>query len=568
MKKTRHLPVIILFIFWCTNHLAAQTITTVAGDGSYGFSGGDGIPATASGVYWPWGVAADENGNFYISDRDNHRVRKVDVAGIIHTIAGDGISGFFGDGGPATLAKIAGPIGIAVDHAGNVYFADQDNDCIRMIDNLGTISTIAGVPGTPGYTGDHGAATAAQISAGGVCIDKKGNIYFTSNNITYSGFTIRKIDTNRIITTIAGSNGISGFSGDGGPATAALLNDPNDVIVDTKGNLYILDRGNARIRKIDTLGIITTIAGTGTSGYSGDGIAATTANISGYGGLAINDAGEIFIGDYSNSCVRKIDGLGIITTIAGTPGVGGHTGDGGPATAAELGLPNKVAVDDCGNIYVTDLSEMDVRKISGANYPASFVHGHTVSFSLCRDSSASVTVDSILAVIDSNLNHLATWTVLIHPTHGSITGGNTAYTTGGSIIMPPGLSYAPTIGYAGNDSFSVIITDCDHSADTAMVQVVVHTYTEKVNFLTRDIKETIRVYPNPAYGRVVLCLTSSLMEDVQFTISNMLGEKVKEFISTTNSPAEIQLNLNPGIYFINAVTAHGSNCEKLILKDK
>ena len=261
-------------------------IETVAGNGTEGF-GGDGGAAVAAQLYLPLGVALDGAGNLYIADLGNHRIRKVDAAGVITTVAGSGSTGEFGggfggDGGAATGARLSSPAGMALDGAGNLYIADGWNHRIRKVDAAGTITTVAGsgrsgLGSMGGYSGDGGPATAAQLYApAGVALDGAGNLYIAD----LLNHRIRKVDSAGVITTVAGSGevgfGEGGFGGDGGPATAAQLNFPEGVALDGAGNLYISDTRNQRIRKVDAAGVITTVAGYGPTGegeggFGGDG---------------------------------------------------------------------------------------------------------------------------------------------------------------------------------------------------------------------------------------------------------------------------------------------------------
>jgi sugar lactone lactonase YvrE len=332
-------------------------ITTVAGNGTSGF-GGDGGPAISAQLYLPYGVAVDSAGGLYIADYGNGRIRKVASDGTINTVAGNGTKGYGGDGGPATIAKLNTPTGVAVDAAGNVYVADYQNGRIRKVSSDGSISTAAGT-GVIGYSGDGGPAASAQISMPTtVTVDAAGNIYIPD----YGNSRIRKVTPTGIISTIAGI-GTSGFSGDGGPATSAKLNFPTNVAVDSAGNVYIADYSNHRIRKITTAGLIGTIAGTGTSGFSGDGGPATAAKLYYPAGMAVDSTGNLYIADSNNSRIRKITAAGIISTVAGS-GSTGYGGDGGLATAALLNRPMGVTVDSENNLVISDSGNNRIRKVS------------------------------------------------------------------------------------------------------------------------------------------------------------------------------------------------------------
>ena len=326
---------------------ASGVITTVAGIGTTGYSG-DGGPATSANLGSTRGVALDASGNIYIADTSNNRIRKVDASGVITTVAGNGIPGYSGDGGPATMAGLNDPNGVAVDSSNNIYIADISDNRIRKVDASGIITTVAG-NGAAGYSGDGGSALAASLNnPNGVSVDASGNIYIadTSNNC------IRMVDTLGVITTLA-----------------AGLHGPTGVAVDGSGNIYIADSSSNVIRILDISGIITTVAGNGFSGFSGDGGPATAARLNRPSGVAVDAFGNIYIVDYSNQRIRKVDAAGIITTVAGT-GTVGYTGDGGPATSASISLVGPptgrgVAVDVYGSLYIADSGNHRVRMVGG-----------------------------------------------------------------------------------------------------------------------------------------------------------------------------------------------------------
>ncbi len=334
-------------------------ITTIAGNDQSDYLG-DGQQATNASLSYPYGVAVDASNNLYIADSYNSCVRKVDSSGIITTVAGIGKSwNYSGDGQQATNATLGDPRGVAVDASGNLYIADSGNSCVRKVDRLGIITTIAG-NGQSDYLGDGQQATNASLNYPyGVAVDASGNLYIadSGNNC------VRKVDSSGIITTIAG-NGQSDYLGDGQQATNASLNNPWGVAVDASGNLYIADSGNSCVRKVDSSGIITTVVGIGQSwDYSGDGQQATNATLRFPLAITFDTSGNLYIADSANSCVRKVDSFGIITTVAGN-GQPDYLGDGQQAANASLNNPYGVAVDAPGNLYIADSDNNRVRKVN------------------------------------------------------------------------------------------------------------------------------------------------------------------------------------------------------------
>ena len=335
---------------------AAGDISTVAGNGTNGHSR-DGHQATTAALYRPTSVALDGSGNLYSGSTSGNFVRKIDTAtGIISTFAGSGPPGFNGDGGLATATRLFRPQGVAVDGAGNFYIAEANNQRIRKVDaDTGIVSTVAG-----GATGDGGPATAAHLNfPQGVEADGAGNLYIADTLY----WRIRKIDAAGNISTVAG-NGTIGYSGDGGSATEAQLRHPVNTTVDGDGNLYIADAFNSRIRKVDAdTGIISTVAGIGRNGFGGDGGLATDATLHYPWDVALDGDNNLYIADRDNSRIRKIDAdTGIISTVAGN-GMSGFAGDGGQATAARLNIPHSLALDGDNNIYIADTNNRRIRKV-------------------------------------------------------------------------------------------------------------------------------------------------------------------------------------------------------------
>lgn len=332
-----------------------QVITTVVGTGVAGHFG-DGGPSTSASISDPHGGFFDKYGNLYIAQGyGGHRIRKVDAAGIVSTVAGTGVGGYNGDGIAASIARIT-PNAVTVDSIGNLYITDSAR--IRKINiTTGIISTIGGGGSIP--VGDGGPATAASLHVPwGICFDKYGNLYFGEG----IGYRLRKINTAGIISTVVG-NGIAGFGGDGGPATAAQCGQVFGICIDNIGNIFFADyTNNERVRKIDTAGIITTVAGNGIYTYSGDGIPATNAHIDPLD-VKIDVYNNLFIVDFANSRIRKVDASGIIHTVAGI-GINGYNGDGILATAAKIYYPGGLALDSCGNVFFGDVGNARFRKVT------------------------------------------------------------------------------------------------------------------------------------------------------------------------------------------------------------
>jgi sugar lactone lactonase YvrE len=344
----------------------AQTIGTVAGNGTAGYNG-EAQLATSASLSQPKGIAFDARGNIYVADQGNHRVRRISVNGSIATIAGTGTAGYSGDGGLAVQAMLNQPMSVAVDASGNVIITDSQNRRIRRIEaTTGIITTIAGT-GVEGYSGDGGLATSARIQrAVDVTVDASGNIYFADS----VGHRVRRISASGTIITIAGI-GTPGFDGDGGVGTSASLNTPLAVALDASATfLYIADPGNHRVRRVRLSdNIITTFAGNGVGGgtdtgsFSGDGGLAILAGLNTPEGVAVDAAGEVYIADMANYRIRRVNASnGLITTFAGTGGVG-FSGDGGAAASAQFNLPWSVAVNASGNVYVGEFTNNRVRKI-------------------------------------------------------------------------------------------------------------------------------------------------------------------------------------------------------------
>ncbi len=439
-----------LYFQWRFNgtNLPNGIITTVAGGGNDGLIDYIG-PATNASLTLseysepalPSGVAVDASGNLFIADTDNNVIREVDNNVIITTVAGNGSYRYSGDGGQATNATLSGPSGVAVDASGNLFIADTWNYRIREVAPYGIIATVAG-NGDAGYSGDSFAATSASLNhASGVAVDASGNLFMADadNNV------IRKVDTSGIITTVAGNGGY-GFSGDNGPATDASLNGPWGVAVDASGNLFIADTDNNVIRKVDTNGFIMTVAGGGNDGIEYNG-PATNARLNYPSSVAVDASGNLFIADTDNNVIREVDTNGIITTVAG----GGNDGlidYFGPATNASLAGPSGVAVDTFGNLFIADSGNNVIREVVlFASQPT-------------------------LALINASLTNAGDYTVIITNACGSVTSSVATL-----MVTPEGLHITPptgftSIGWVGgpftvtNETFSLTNTGANSLAWT------------------------------------------------------------------------------------------------------
>jgi uncharacterized protein (TIGR03437 family) len=416
--------------------VAPGTITTIAGDNIQGYLG-DGGPATSAELNLPY-HAVFAGGNLYIADQVNNAVRAVaNGNGNISTFAGeDGVSGFTGDGVKAINSEVASPCGVAVDSSGNVYIADTNNNAIRKVAaGTGIITTVAGLESTPGYNGDgSGALSASLMKPSSVVFDSAGNMYIadSGNNV------IRKVTLSTgNISTYAGDFNTPGYTGDGGPATkvGVGLNNPVAIALDAAGNLYIADSENSVIRKVTaTSGIITTIAGTGTFGFSGDGGPAVHAQLSHPKGVAVDAAGNVYISDTLNSRIRVVAPNGTISTVAGT-GTLGYSGDGGLATVAQLEFPEGLSFDTAGNLYIADNGNNVIREYAppsvGAGSLPAINSGGVVSASQFGAFSA-IAPGSWIEIYGSNLaNTTANWDNSFTGVNAPTALGNTTVTIGG-----------------------------------------------------------------------------------------------------------------------------------------
>jgi hypothetical protein len=519
MKKT----ITLLAILFCL-HINSQNIMTIAGNGSGSYSGDGGAAITAN-INLPYAVAFDAAGNMYIADVNNFRIRKVNkVTGIISTFAGNGISGYSGDGGQATNAKLNYPSSVAFDAADNMYIADNFNHCIRKVNTSGIISTFAG-SGIAGYSGDGGTATSAKLNyPEGLTIDNSGTVYVAdaANN------RIREINISTgIIKTTAG-NGTAGFNGDG-VASTTELSFPIGVSFDANtGYLYIADRDNNRVRLCNG-GVVNTVAGNGGAGFSGDGGQAT-----GFGselwypsGVVRDAAGNVYIADNGNHRIRKINTAGVLSTFAGN-GTASFSGDGGAATAAELTNPEGVAIDTQGNLYISDSGNNRVRFIcnSGINITVN-------SPGICAVAGATATLTASGANTYTWNTGATGSAITVSPTSSAnyiVTGtsaNNCANPTTSTVTVHslPGIAVNTAIICAGNQTTLVatitntVLTTCAWSnGTTGIYNVVSPTVTTNYTTTATDANNckntaTTIVIVNPLPTVSVISNTTNLCTD-------------------------------------------------------
>jgi len=478
MKHFRLLISSTLFVFGLMANAQAQVqiVETIAGGGSSLGDGGLAINAQFSGNYF---IVLDSFGNLYISDQTANRIRMITAStGIITTIGGTGTypGTYSGDLGPATAAKINTPIGIAVIPNGDsVYFSDEANNRIRLINMVtGIITTIAGT-GTASSTGDGGAAATATVwTPKGISVDRNKNVYFAEAGTGGGGTASNKVRmisaATGIITTVAGTANTTGFAGDGGLAiaTACKLSGPRGVTLDAADNIYIADEGNDRIRMVSaSTGIITTVAGwsptTPAGAYGGDGgsAIATACRLNAPTDIRFDPAGNMYIADQTNNRIRSVSPAGIITTIVDASGTGALL-DGRPATAAEIKEPLALAILPNGNYYISDYGNVRIRE-AYPNHAPYFSGATRDTLNICENASAPASLSSILSTVDSDKNQTETWTLLtgsgLGPFNGSVPTSTTAASNGGLVSPPGSYGYTVASGISGLDSFVIQVSD-------------------------------------------------------------------------------------------------------------
>jgi hypothetical protein len=469
---------------WMLNgtNLPAGLISTLAGNGvgagtGLGGYSGDGGPATNASLNVPLDVAVDGAGNVFLADAENARIRKVGTNGIITTAAGNGTWGYSGDGQAATNAELNYPSGIALDAKGDLFLADEDNDAIREVKASGVITTLTNGP----------------FLMFRVARDSSGNLF-----IAEQANQVLKLGSNGVMTVVAGT-GQTGFSGDGGTATNATLNDPCGVAVDANGNLYIADAGNNRIRAVNPNGIITTVAGNGAAAYAGDGGVATNASLSQPAYVAVDAAGDLFIADGANGRIREVNASGIITTVAGN-GTNGFSGDGGDATQASLYYPNAVAVDAARNLFISDYVNQRIRRVTSTQGPTLTINGVNAN----NAGNYQVVVTGMAGSVTSSV---AVLTALLPPAITTQPASQTL-AVGGTAVFSVATSGSSPISYqwfvdstnviAGADEASLVLTNVQLEDSGGYFVVVSNAYgeaTSVVATLTVELPPAISVQP-------------------------------------------------------------------------
>jgi hypothetical protein len=429
-------------------------ISTVAGNhnAGAGYSGDNG-PAISAQLKSPFGMALDGAGNLYIADMGNSVVRKLTPGGTITTVAGNynAGAGYSGDGGPATSAQLSSPYSVALDQSGDLYIADEGNHVVRKVTPGGIITTFAGNYNMgPGYSGDGSPATSAQLySPTGVAVNNAGNVFIADNHNNI----VREVTPEGVITTFAGSYNMGhGYSGDGGPSTSAQLNAPEYLAFDAGGsNLYISDVGNHVVRLATLAGTISTVAGNGVPGYTGDNGLASSAELSSPRGIALDEAGNLYIADQANRVVREVTPGGIITTFAGN-GTAGFSGDGGWATNAEFNETSNIAVDGAGNVYISDGADAVVRKVDVSDAP-------TLNFASTNVGATSAWQDVTLLNLGNEPLTLSQISTAANFSLGGpdTTCGSSSQTLAAGASCVLGIEFTPTAG--GSLSGSVVLTD-------------------------------------------------------------------------------------------------------------
>jgi len=596
-------------------------LTIFAGGGTHVIS--NGVPATSVMLSEPYGVAADAAGNVYFTSSAQGYILKVDASGTLTIVAGTGMTGYSGDGGAATNAQLSFPSGLKLDAAGNIYIADQENGVVRKINTSGIITTIAGNHSLPmGFSGDGGAATNAQLFyPTDVAIDGAGNVYIAD----LENFCVRMVNTAGMISTVAGTPSSSSYSGDGGPATNAHLGYITGIACDGGGTLYIADQGNSRIRQVNNSGIITTIAGTALSGYNGDGEAATNAELFNPSSVCLDNQGNCLVADFENFRVRKFLGVSVIgpanmcvgssdtfkclipgtfswtssapsiATINSTTGVVSavspgvdtiicNTGSNTFKRIITISAPGKGMISGNNRFCIGTADSLSETMPGGAwssTYHYAAVSSAGVLFGVAVgldiisyniiNACGTYTAEFVVNVEDKPFAAPIKGSQLICPGHSvqlsdSIGGGSWfTITSGADSVSASGRVYGLT---PGTGIIYYRLSNGCGSDTTAPFPVIVDTsYCHFTAVATIDeISSGLSLFPNPNNGHFFIKVSSADKDDLQIVITNLVGEKVFETETETNRHVEIMQNLKSGVYFITAASKNGRWTEKLVVE--
>ena len=514
--------------------LKAQIISTIAGNGTAGHLG-DGSLATAAELNNPHGVFVDATGNIYIAETFGNYIRKINTAGVITTIAGNGAVGYTGDGLPATSATMNGPFTVTADAAGNVFFSDFYNSVVRKINTSGIISTVVG-NGTAASFGDGGPAIAAELNGpSGLSFDGVGNLYIGE----FNGQRVRKVNTLGMISTFAG-NGTSGWLGDGIQATATELWNSNYVHATASGNVYITDNKNQRIRLVNgTTGIITTVAGNGTMGSSGDGSPATAAELNYPGNVNFDAAGNMYIAGDVTENIRIVNALGIINNYAGD-GTAGFI-DNVPATAGELFTPVDIAFDLSGNMIIADQENNRIRKIS-CIYA---ITAQPLNDTVFEGASA------IYSVTTTMVSPAYQWQE--DPGTGFVNLANVWPYSG---VTTNTLTIHNASIYLNTTHYRCVVTNETLCPDTSAGAILI--IKENSRVINVHAHNEIALYPNPATTALTIKAQNPIN---QITITNVLGQTI---FSNEYNANTVQVNvagLPTGVYFVKV---NGNEVRKFV----
>ncbi|MCW3121012.1 MAG: hypothetical protein JWQ38_504 [Flavipsychrobacter sp.] len=562
----------------CIRKISGGIITTIAGTTINGYSG-DGGPATAAKFNHPIQLAMDGAGNLIIADVDNNVIRKINSAGIITTIAGTGVAGYNGDGIAASTAQLNGPLGLAIDASNNIIIGEVLGHRVRKINPAGIISTIAG-NGTAGFSGDGFAATSAKLhNPNYLTADGSGNIFFSDNG----NHRIRKITVSTgVISTIAGDGGM-GYTGDGVAATSTSLLYPANQRVDAAGNVYIADSGNDRIRKVDIAGVITTIVGIGVRGFAGDGSPATAAEINGVTDICFDNSGALYIADFGNNRLRIV-GPGNKTPVF--TGGHNQSLSVCFNTNTSVDTLLKIMDADSGQPETWNLFSTPAHGTATVTYSATSTGTAIIPTGLQYTPAMGYTGTDVFKVIISDGIASDTTTINVTvdplPSAGVISGidnvcpGNTvalAETVSGGIWSSSD-AYMTLASHTGNVKGVIpgkdtiiytVINSC--GIVSAIFPFTVKSYIECHTGMTSEstMDEGINIYPNPNSGNFTVEIRTANEEQTRITIVNILGQHIKEITISSNKPTDIILDIPSGVYILNATTSGQQWSKKIMI---